>query len=56
VAELTLALGIQGLASLGMTPAEVPLLVEKAKAASSMRGNPIALTDAELGQIVAEAM
>jgi alcohol dehydrogenase class IV len=56
VAELTRALGIQGLASLGMTPAEVPLLVEKSKAASSMRGNPIALTDAELGQIVAEAM
>jgi len=56
VAELVGALGIQGLASLGMTARDVPLLVEKARAASSMRGNPITLTDEELGEIVAESM
>jgi alcohol dehydrogenase class IV len=56
VGELTRALGIAGLTSVGMTDAEVPLLVEKAKVASSMRGNPIVLTDGELGAIAREAM
>jgi alcohol dehydrogenase class IV len=56
VAELTRALGIAGLTSVGMTDADVPLLVEKAKAASSMRGNPIALTDVELAAITRDAM
>ena len=31
---------------------DVPLLVEKAKIASSMRGNPVVLTDEELTSIV----
>ncbi len=56
VAELTQALGIPGLSSLGMQAADIPLLVDKAKAASSMRGNPIALTDEELARIAAEAL
>lgn len=56
VADLTRALGIAGLASVGMTDADVPLLVEKAKVASSMRGNPIALTDDELEEIAHRAM
>jgi alcohol dehydrogenase class IV len=56
VGELTRALGIAGLTSVGMTDAEVPLLVEKAKVASSMRGNPIVLTDGELVAIAREAM
>jgi len=56
VIELTRALGIAGLASVGMKAVDIPLLVEKAKAASSMRGNPIALTDGELAEIVAESM
>lgn len=56
VSELTGGMGIAGLASLGMTAADIPLLVEKARAASSMRGNPIALTDHELTAIVAESM
>jgi hypothetical protein len=33
----------------------IPVLVEKAKAASSMRGNPIALTDDELVTIARES-
>jgi alcohol dehydrogenase class IV len=56
VAELTRALAIPTLASLGVKRDELPLLVEKAKAASSMRGNPIALTDEELTGIAAAAM
>jgi alcohol dehydrogenase class IV len=56
VARLTAALGIARLASFGMDEKDIPLLVEKAKAASSMRGNPIALTDSELTRIVQESM
>jgi alcohol dehydrogenase class IV len=48
-------LGVQGLRALGLSPAGVPDLVARAKAASSMRGNPIVLTDAELQEIVERA-
>ncbi len=53
--ELTVALGIPKLSALGVRPDDVPLLVEKGKAASSMRGNPIVLTDDELTAIVNES-
>jgi alcohol dehydrogenase class IV len=56
VAGLTTALGIPGLSAFGMGSGDISLLVEKAKAASSMRGNPIALTDEELTAVVAESM
>ena len=56
VARLTAALGIAKLASFGMDEKGIPLLVEKAKAASSMRGNPIALTDDELTTIARDSM
>jgi alcohol dehydrogenase class IV len=54
--ELASALGIPKLGALGIRTDEVPLLVEKAKVASSMRGNPIVLTDDELTTIVHESM
>jgi alcohol dehydrogenase class IV len=53
--ELASALRIPKLAALGIRPDDIPLLVEKAKIASSMRGNPIVLTDAELTTIVHES-
>jgi alcohol dehydrogenase class IV len=56
VARLTAALGTRKLSSFGMVARDIPLLVEKAKVASSMRGNPIALTDEELTAIVRESM
>jgi alcohol dehydrogenase class IV len=56
VAELTAALSIPTLAALGVKRDEVPLLVDKAKAASSMRGNPIVLTDDELTTIARTAL
>ncbi len=56
VADLTSALAIPKLAAFGVQPHEVPLLVERAKAASSMRGNPIVLTDEELTSIVHAAL
>jgi alcohol dehydrogenase class IV len=54
--QLASALGIRKLAALGIGPDDVPLLVDKAKVASSMRGNPIVLTDEELATIVHESL
>jgi len=56
VADLTRALAIPTLASMGVKRDEIPLLVERAKAASSMRGNPVVLTDEELSGIAAAAL
>jgi alcohol dehydrogenase class IV len=51
VADLCRALRVPGLASYGMAAGDVPALVERARRASSMRGNPIALEDGELHEI-----
>jgi alcohol dehydrogenase class IV len=56
VADTCRALAIPGLARYGMTAARIPELVAKARAASSMKGNPIALTDDELAEIAAAAL
>jgi alcohol dehydrogenase class IV len=50
--ELTAALSIPGLARYGLDEAEIPEVVAAAQKASSMRGNPIELTDAEVRDIV----
>jgi alcohol dehydrogenase class IV len=50
--ELTAALSIPGLASYGLTEAEVEAVVTAAQNASSMRANPIELSDAEVAEIV----
>jgi alcohol dehydrogenase class IV len=55
-AELTAALAIPKLGTMGVRTEEIPLLVEKAKAASSMRGNPVVLTDQELTAIAHAAL
>jgi alcohol dehydrogenase class IV len=55
IASLCRALEVPGLSRYGMEPADVAPLVEKARAASSMRGNPIALTDGELTEIAERA-
>jgi alcohol dehydrogenase class IV len=54
--DLQHELAVPGLGSYGMTAADVPTLVEKAKAASSMKGNPIVLTDDELAEIALRAL
>ena len=51
VAGLCRDLRVPGLGHYGMTPADVPALVERARKASSMRANPIALSDDELVEI-----
>ena len=50
-AALCRALEVPGLARYGLTVDRIPELITKARAASSMKGNPIALSDDELTEI-----
>ena len=54
--ELTTALSIPGLASYGLDDAEIPAVVAAAQKASSMRANPIELTDVEVREIVTRSL
>jgi alcohol dehydrogenase class IV len=56
VAELCRDLGIRGLGHLGLGRAQIPELVAKTRAASSTKGNPLALLDAELEEIASRAL
>jgi alcohol dehydrogenase class IV len=56
VRELCRALSVPGLARWGVTEGDIPGLVEKAKGASSMRGNPIALSDDELAAVLGDCL
>jgi len=56
VAALCRALDVPGLTRYGMRMSDVPELVGKARVASSTKGNPIALTDAELAEIATRAL
>ena len=53
---LTTTLSIPGLASYGLEQADIAAVVTAAQQASSMRGNPIELTDAEVTEIVTRAL
>lgn len=55
VAELTRALQIPGLTAHGLTATDTPEVVAAAQRASSMRGNPLDLTDAEVREILDRA-
>jgi alcohol dehydrogenase class IV len=52
VESLVRALGVPGLSHWGTRAADVPALVGKARAASSMKGNPVELDEAELADIL----
>jgi alcohol dehydrogenase class IV len=56
VQQLAEELSVPSLASYGMTTAHIPSVVAKAAVASSMKGNPIALTEAELRRILERAL
>ena len=56
VAALCRALDVPGLARYGMRESDIGALVTKARVASSMKGNPITLTDAELSEIATRAL
>jgi alcohol dehydrogenase class IV len=49
-------LGIARLSAYGVGPGDVPQLVAQARRSSSMRGNPIELTDGELTGILSAAL
>jgi alcohol dehydrogenase class IV len=54
--DLTTALAIPGLGNYGLDETGATAVVAAAQKASSMRGNPIALSDAEVGEIVARSL
>jgi alcohol dehydrogenase class IV len=54
--ELTAALSIPGLASYGLAQADIDAVVAAAQKASSMRGNPIELSNAEVSEIVTRSL
>ncbi|AFE08885.1 alcohol dehydrogenase [Corallococcus coralloides DSM 2259] len=56
VKDLVHAVRIRGLRDMGLTDTAIPELVTKARAASSMKGNPLPLTDAELTALVERSM
>jgi alcohol dehydrogenase class IV len=56
VARLVRELAIPPLGVYGIKESDVPTLVEKAAQASSMRTNPIGLTDEELTEVLSRAL
>ena len=54
--DLVAELAIPGLASYGLTDEDIPRVVAAARQASSMQGNPIVLTDAELHEALGAAI
>jgi alcohol dehydrogenase class IV len=54
--ELVEDLRIPRLSAYGLEPAEIPDLIDRARAASSMKANPVELTAAELRALVERAM
>jgi alcohol dehydrogenase class IV len=56
LAELCVALHIPPLSAYGMTLADIPVLVEQASIASSMRANPVVLSADELAAILRAAI
>ena len=54
--ELTIALDVPGLATYGLAESDLEDVVAAAQRASSMRANPIDLTDAEVSEIVRRAL
>lgn len=56
VISLCRDLGVPGLATYGVRPSDVPAVVAKAKTASSMKKNPLVLTDDELTEILSRSL
>jgi alcohol dehydrogenase class IV len=56
VQNLCSQLKVPPLSTFGISQADIPVVVEKSKNASSMKGNPIRLTDEELTEILIRAV
>jgi alcohol dehydrogenase class IV len=54
--DLCQALAVPGLSAHGLSSADIATVVPRARRASSMRGNPIELTDDELSAILEDAL
>lgn len=54
--ELCAELKIPGLSAYGMTEAQVAEAVDKGQRSSSMKGNPVQLTEAELKEVLVRSM
>ena len=54
--DLRDALGVRALAHYGIVESQIPVLVDAGRKASSMRGNPITLTDEELASILIRSL
>ena len=56
VAALCRKLEIPPLRNYGVTQSDLPVLVEKAAQANSMKGNPVVLTEGELREVISRAL
>ncbi|MEN7973439.1 MAG: iron-containing alcohol dehydrogenase [Verrucomicrobiota bacterium] len=56
IKELCTQMSVPGLADLGVAESDIPDIVEKAQHASSMKGNPVRLTEAELADILRNSL
>ena len=56
IEQLCRQMQVPGLNAFGIDASDIPTMVEKGKRAGSMKGNPIALTDEELAQILRESL
>jgi len=56
IGELCAQFGMSGLRRYGLSKVDFPLVLERAKKASSMQGNPVELSDEELGEILERAI
>ena len=54
--EMVKALKISSLSAFGLSSSDFPVLVEKAKKASSMKGNPVALNNQQLTEILEKSV
>ncbi len=56
IKDTCMQLFVPGLEDFGISESHIPTIVDKAKNASSMKGNPIQLTDNELADILSESL
>ncbi len=56
IQDLCRDLQISPLSTYGLTEADFPTLIEKSAKSSSMKGNPIKLTEGEMGEILRQAL
>ncbi|MEX0688617.1 MAG: iron-containing alcohol dehydrogenase [Pirellulales bacterium] len=56
VRAIVAELAIPPLSRFGMTAVDIPIVIARAKQASSMKGNPVVLSDDELAAILADAL